>query len=223
MHRTRHEEMIIRLRKERSRVTSITKYEQKEQVFSNASLLKEKTVSLNLSTRFSQLRVATTLELWQEAWKIVEDITSLMQRSAYIRPNMLMEYYDRVAQVFWMSHNHKFHLYALLKEFNVARTPGLNISSDSWTLYVAIAFLFPSLFGHLGSVSQILFPSPSLPLLFCPSFFLRTSVGSYFFVCCCYYCFCSSISRYLYSLKPLRSRRSIVSFCSDDGQLEFNR
>ena len=89
------------------------------------------TVQVNLETRFKQLAIATRLELWQEAWKTVEDITSLMRLSKRpIKPHLMGEYYDRLAQVFWMSGNYKFHAYALFKLFSIVKRTKKNVTEE---------------------------------------------------------------------------------------------
>ena len=94
-------------------------------------LTNPETVQVNLETRFKQLAIATRLELWQEAWKTVEDITHFMRLSKRaVKPHLMGEYYDRLAQVFWMSKDYKFHAYALFKLFSIVKRTKKNVTGE---------------------------------------------------------------------------------------------
>jgi translation initiation factor 3 subunit A len=74
------------------------------------------TVQGFLETRFEQLRVACALELWQEAYRSIEDIHGLVQLSKKTPKAALMAtYFEKLAQIFWVSGNHLFHAYALFR------------------------------------------------------------------------------------------------------------
>merc|ERR550514_878196 len=68
------------------------------------------TVQKMLETRFEQLRRATTLELWREAFSTAEDIHMLMTKRKP-RPQMLAQYYDSLQRIFWKSDNYLFHAF----------------------------------------------------------------------------------------------------------------
>jgi hypothetical protein len=62
------------------------------------------------------LRVACALELWQEAYRSIEDIHGLVQLSKKTPKAALMAtYFEKLAQIFWVSGNHLFHAYALFR------------------------------------------------------------------------------------------------------------
>lgn len=58
-------------------------------------------------------QVATDLELWQEAFRSVEDIHGLMtlvKKSP--KPQLMAIYYAKLTKIFWKSENHLYHAYA---------------------------------------------------------------------------------------------------------------
>ena len=57
------------------------------------------TLSRHLDTRFLQLETAVQLELWQEAFRSVEDVYSLLQGKK-ARPAMMANYYEKLTQIF---------------------------------------------------------------------------------------------------------------------------
>ncbi|KAL9654680.1 hypothetical protein ABK040_006742 [Willaertia magna] len=76
-----------------------------------------------LDARFFQLSVAIDLELWQDAFKSVEDIYYLISASKTpIPPEMLLSYYDQLTKIFWNSKHFILHAYAYYKSFNLQKT-----------------------------------------------------------------------------------------------------
>ena len=58
------------------------------------------TQRLYLETRFEQLRVASDLELWQEAYRTIEDIHENTRLAAVQpKPALMKTYYDKLQQV----------------------------------------------------------------------------------------------------------------------------
>lgn len=87
------------------------------------NLTNPETLQLHLETRLAQLESAINMELWQEAFKAVEDVYGLMQLSKRPpKPQVMANYYQKVALVFWKAENYLFHactlhrLYVLSKE-----------------------------------------------------------------------------------------------------------
>merc|ERR1711962_794104 len=89
------------------------------------------TQQMNLDTRLVQLDAAIHMELWQEAYKAVEDIHGLMSLSKKVfQPKMMANYYQKLALVFWKSGNVLFHAAAVFKHFQLTREMKKNISQD---------------------------------------------------------------------------------------------
>jgi len=89
------------------------------------------TQQMNLDTRLAQLDAAIQMELWQEAYKAVEDIHGLMAMSKKtFQPKMMANYYQKLALVFWKSGNQLFHAAAIFKHFQLTREMKKNISAE---------------------------------------------------------------------------------------------
>ena len=70
-------------------------------------------VEMHLTTRFAQLEVASSLELWTEGFRTVEDIHQIMRISKKPpKAKLMAKYYERLTKIFWVSGNHLFHAYA---------------------------------------------------------------------------------------------------------------
>lgn len=77
-------------------------------------------VELHLKTRFAQLEGATTLELWNEGFRTVEDIYAIMVTSKKTpKAKLMMTYYDKLQKIFWVSDNKLFHAYAWFRYYNL--------------------------------------------------------------------------------------------------------
>lgn len=77
-------------------------------------------VELHLKTRFAQLEGATTLELWNEGFRTVEDIYAIMVASKKApKAKLMMTYYDKLQKIFWVSDNKLFHAYAWFRYYNL--------------------------------------------------------------------------------------------------------
>lgn len=93
-------------------------------------LSKPETQNNHLETRLIQLNHAISMELWQEAYKAVEDIYGLMNLSkTKPKPGQMFNYYTKLGLIFWKAGNHLFHaatlqkLFVLLKEQKKTITP----------------------------------------------------------------------------------------------------
>eukprot|EP00729_Bicosta_minor_P004610 gene4610-7239_t len=85
-------------------------------------LANPETLQLHLETRFEQLNTAAKMDLWQEAFKAIEDINNLMELSKKApKPQMLAMFYQKLAMVLWKSNDYTFHAMAWSKLFLISK------------------------------------------------------------------------------------------------------
>lgn len=73
------------------------------------NITQEETNNRLLDMRLFHLEHAKKLELWQDAYKIIEDISVLLKNRKQTPRQILTIYYENVAQIFWHSGLYLFH------------------------------------------------------------------------------------------------------------------
>jgi len=87
--------------------------------------------AMHLETRLVQLDSAISMELWQEAFKAVEDIHGLITLAKkQPKPSLMANYYQKLGLVFSKSGNHLFHATTLHRLFSLSREQRKNLSTD---------------------------------------------------------------------------------------------
>nr|XP_043635306.1 eukaryotic translation initiation factor 3 subunit A-like [Erigeron canadensis] len=112
-----------------------------------------------LDTRFEQLKVATELELWQEAFRSVEDIYGLTSMVKKMPKSSLMAvYYAKLTEIFWISSSHLYHAYAWFKLFQLQKSFNKNLNQKDLQLIassVLLAALAAPPYDHLKTASHL--------------------------------------------------------------------
>ncbi|KAJ8317082.1 hypothetical protein KUTeg_004986 [Tegillarca granosa] len=87
--------------------------------------------AMHLETRLVQLDSAINMELWQEAFKAVEDIHGLIGLSKKSpKPSLMANYYQKLGLVFWKSGNTLFHACTLHRLYQLSREQRKNMSQE---------------------------------------------------------------------------------------------
>ncbi|KAG4928218.1 hypothetical protein JHK82_053903 [Glycine max] len=99
-------------------------------------------LQLYLDTRFEQLKIATELGLWQEAFRSVEDIHGLMCLVKKTpKPSLMVVYYVKLTEIFWISSSHLYHAYAWFKLFLLQKSFNKNLSQKDLQLIASSVVL----------------------------------------------------------------------------------
>lgn len=98
------------------------------------------TIAKTLDTRSQQLKIATQLDLWQEAYKTATEMFELMSKTRP-KPSLRSMYYEQLGQIFWKSENHLFHALACNKNLGFVKQTKKNIGQDELQLLASKAVL----------------------------------------------------------------------------------
>ncbi|KAG6640033.1 eukaryotic translation initiation factor 3 subunit A-like [Carya illinoinensis] len=116
-------------------------------------------LQLYADTRFEQLKVATELELWQEAFRSIEDIHGLMCMVKKTPKSSLMAvYYAKLTEIFWISSSHLYHAYAWFRLFLLQKSFNKNLSQKDLQLIassVVLAALSVNTYDHTHGASHL--------------------------------------------------------------------
>jgi translation initiation factor 3 subunit A len=75
-----------------------------------------------MEIRAAQLNAACKLELWQLAFESAEELHLLLQHPANKKAQKgeaMLNYYDKISQVFWVSDNYLFHACSMQRIYNL--------------------------------------------------------------------------------------------------------
>ncbi|KAF8811362.1 hypothetical protein BYT27DRAFT_7134375 [Phlegmacium glaucopus] len=89
------------------------------------------TLQHHLDTRFAQLNTSVELELWQEAFRSVEDVHNLLTMAKKApRPAMMANYYEKLTKIFLMSGNALYHAAAWSRYYSIVTSIGGKSEED---------------------------------------------------------------------------------------------
>ncbi|KAM0837775.1 hypothetical protein ACQ4PT_061404 [Festuca glaucescens] len=140
----------------RNHLANLNKYRDQRD---RPDLTAPETSKLYLDTRVEQLKIATELSLWQEAFRSVEDIHSLMSLVKITpKPSVLVVYYAKLTEIFWISESHLYHAYAWLKLFNLQKSFNKKLTQKDLQLLassVLLAALSVTPYDHKYGASHL--------------------------------------------------------------------
>ncbi|KAL3843796.1 hypothetical protein ACJIZ3_001199 [Penstemon smallii] len=123
----------------RNHLANLNKYRDQRD---RPDLTAPESLQLYLDTRFEQLKVATELELWQEAFRSVEDIHGLMcMVKKTPKSSLMVVYYSKLSEIFWVSSSHLYHAYAWLKLFTLQKNYNKNLNQKDLQLIASSVVL----------------------------------------------------------------------------------
>ncbi|CAG8452482.1 12541_t:CDS:2 [Ambispora gerdemannii] len=123
----------------RNHLQNIAKYAHQPH---SINLNEPETLQRHLDTRFAQLNAAVELELWQEAFRSIEDIHNLLSMSKRPpKPYMMANYYDKLTKIFLVSENYLFHAAAWNRYYTLVKAQNKALSDEDNTRYASFVLL----------------------------------------------------------------------------------
>jgi len=108
-------------------------------------------IELQLQIRFKQLEIASTLHLYTEGFKTVEDIFNILQISHSRRKvaggsgapkaKIMATYYEKLTTLFWVSDNHLFHAFAWYKYYTLCKEFNRGMTAEQKSLQASAVLL----------------------------------------------------------------------------------
>ncbi|KAG4189123.1 hypothetical protein ERO13_A08G207600v2 [Gossypium hirsutum] len=140
----------------RNHLANLNKYKDQRD---RPDLSAPESLQLYLDTRFEQLKIATELGLWQEAFRSVEDIHGLMSIVKKTpKASLMVVYYAKLTEIFWISGSHLYHAYAWFKLFSLQKSFNKNLSQKDLQLIassVVLAALSVSPYNQTRGASHL--------------------------------------------------------------------
>ncbi|KAI3951766.1 hypothetical protein MKW98_013824 [Papaver atlanticum] len=123
----------------RNHLANLNKYKDQRD---RPDLLLPESLQLYQDTRFEQLKVATELELWQEAFRSVEDIHGLMcMVKKTPKPSSLVVYYGKLTEIFRVSDSQLYNAYAWSKLFSLQKSYNRHLTQKDLQLIASSVVL----------------------------------------------------------------------------------
>ncbi|RUS28724.1 hypothetical protein BC938DRAFT_481529 [Jimgerdemannia flammicorona] len=123
----------------RNHLQNIAKYAHQPH---SINLNEPESLQRHLDTRFNQLSAAVDLELWQEAFRSVEDVHNLLSMSKRPpKPSMMANYYEKLTKIFMVSENYLFHAASWNRYFTLVRAQGKPLTEDEQTRMTSLVLL----------------------------------------------------------------------------------
>ena len=109
-------------------------------------------IELHLQTRFVQLETASSLRLYTEGFRTVEDIYNILQISRARRKipgvnipppkaKIMAAYYEKLTNLFWVSENYLFHAFAWYKYYSLCKEFNRGMSSETRQMQASAVLL----------------------------------------------------------------------------------
>ncbi|RZC94459.1 hypothetical protein C5167_026190 [Papaver somniferum] len=123
----------------RNHLANLNKYKDQRD---RPDLLLPESLQLYQDTRFEQLKVATELELWQEAFRSVEDIHGLMcMVKKTPKPSLMVVYYAKLTEIFRVSGSQLYNAYAWSKLFSLQKSYNRHLTQKDLQLIASSVVL----------------------------------------------------------------------------------